>query len=342
MASRHQARAPESSISVDLTESNPEKAVDRRRAVPPTVRDPDDEPPRRTQTEDRLFKRMNRLEANIRKEFNQKVADQDAKHQREISALREENERLQVERGENREATEAHEAAMLALTKELEAANEKGDSALAAQITARMIRADGEYHAKLSGTKQRADGAKTKTSDDPNLQPQEQRRTGPTAAGARFIKANEEWWDDEEFSIEKQAASQIYVDLTSKDGFEANSDETFKEVAKRLKAKFPRLEIKAHGVRKLASDPDDGNQGDDDADLGDPDDGDPDDPPVRRAAAARLADRGPAGNANRNNQRRTLTPQEIKTMRSVGLNPDDDKDVVAFTREIQAADQARV
>jgi hypothetical protein len=338
MASRIQTQRSEGQISVDLSESNPDKAVDRRRSVAASVRDDDGEP-RRTKTEDALFKRMNRFEKNIRKEFDQKQADSEARHQREISALREENERLSLERGENKEAADAHEAAMALLTKELEAANEKGDSALAAQITAKMIKADGEYHAKLTGTKQRADGAKKAApTQDPNLQQQVQRRTGPTAAGARFIKANEDWWDDPEFEIEKQAASQLYVNLTTQDGFEANSDETFKEVAKRLKVKFPTLEIQMHGVRKVRGPDDDADPDDDDEGLDDQADAQL----QRRAAAARVTDRGPASQGTRSREtRRTLTPAEIKTMRDVGLNPENDRDVVAFTREIQAADAAR-
>lgn len=126
---------------------------------------------------------------------------------------------------------------------------------------------------------------------------------------------------------------------------EANSDETFREVAKRMKAKFPRLAV-VDGKRRSV-DPGDGED-DDDLDLdarggdgGGDDDLDRDqDQHRRRAPAANLQDRGNNGNRRNSGNRRTLTQQEIGTMKKVGMNPDNDKDVVQFLREAVAMEQS--
>lgn len=361
MANDNQARrTPEREVSVDLSEGDPAKAVSRRAAksdIGSQVRDDDDRgnrgTPKRTKTEEEIFKRMNRMQRNLTKQFDQRFADQEAKHQREIAALRRTGgDGVQLDR-DAQALKDAHEKAMEELTAKLAEANEKGDSAEAARITAKMIKADGEYHAKLSGTAVRRDAGGA----DPNAgagagagggEGGGTKRAGPTPAGSRFILANEDWWEDAEFYLEKGYASDVFLKLINEEGFTSNSDETFKEVAKRVKAKFPNLEVKIAGGKRVDLE---GGEGDgDDLGGGDgdgPGDGDDDDDEEaqrqqqqqRRAASARIADRGAAGGRN-NGNRRTLTSQEMKTMRSVGLNPENDKDVVSFMREAVALENA--
>lgn len=334
---RASRRAPETVISVDLSESDGTKAVTRQTRpadIAASVRDDQGGGDRQNYSpaERKMFTRMSRFQKNISKQFDQKLADQEARHQQELSALRKQYEGVSVERQGDAEAASAHEKAMKLLEEKLAAANEKGDSIEAARITKEMIQADGAYHAKLSGTKQRADtggGAGGGTQ-----QQQQQRPAGPTPAGSRFILANEEWWEDPEFAIEKQAASTIYLELMNNEGYEANSDETFAEVAKRLKAKFRDLPVVA-GKRGRQAEPGDGDDDDDD-DLDQRDRDQDRGQNRRRAPAAAMQDRGEPSQRRQSGNRRTLTDQEITTMKKVGMNPDNDKDVVQFLREAVA------
>lgn len=354
MANENQARrTPEREISVDLSEGDPSKAVTRKAArsdIASQVRDDDDRGSarggKRSKTEEELFKRMTRMQRSMTKQFTQQLADAEAKHQREIAAIRQGGgSGVSIDR-EAQVLKDAHEKAMAELEKQLADANEKGDSAAAASITAKMIRADGEYHAKLSGTQVRRDAGGA----DPNAggtqqQDPKQRRAGPTPAGSRFILANEDWWEDPDFAIEKAYSSEIFLKLLNEEGFDSNSDETFKEVARRMKDKFPKLDIRVAGGKAL-----DEGGGDDNGGSG-PGDGDDDDdeearqqerqPQQRqRAPAGRFADRG-AGQGRNDGSRRTLTTAEMSTMRKVGLNPDSDKDVLSFLREAVAMENAR-
>jgi hypothetical protein len=340
MADRSQARAATAAsetaeISVDLNEPDPDKAVERRQSVASQVRDNQEgaqgeKPYSRADRE--LFKRMSRFQRNIQKSFDQKLADQQARHQQEIADLRKSYETIKVERGGDEAAASAHETKMKELTEKLAAANERGDSAEAARITAEMIKADGAYHAKISGASQRRDtSGDDRTSSTTTTTARQS--AGPTAAGSRFILANEEWWHDPEYQIEKDAASKFYIQLIQDEGYDANDDETFREVAKRLKSKFPALEVQTR--RGRAADPDedleDDEEGDNRSRRRDADDERPR-PPPRRAAAANFQDRGGDGGRA---QRATLDAKDIKTMRDANMDPDNNGHVLAFLREKQ-------
>lgn len=322
-------RAPETEISVDLSQSDPTKAVDRRNKpadIAASVRD-DEDGTRRSPTEKHMMKRLNRLQKNITSQFDQKLADQEARHQQELTKLRESYQGVSVERQGDAEAATAHERAMKAFEEQLAAANEKGDSAAAARITVEMVKADGAYHAKLAGTKQRADttgAAAAKT-----LPAAAEKPRGPTPAGARFILANEDWWEDPDYAIEKGAAGQIYIALMNDEGYEANSDDTFEEVARRLKVKFPKLGVVAGKGRRGPED----EPEDDDEDARQREDRGQH---RRRAPAGAIQDRGEASSRRQSGNRRSLSAQEIDTMRKVGLSPDNDRDVVQFMREANA------
>jgi hypothetical protein len=347
MANEARARsAPEREVTVDLSQADPAKAIERRApSIASQVRDDDDRgnqrgAPKRSKTEEELFKRMTRMQKSLTRQFDQKLADQQATHQRELADLRTKYETgVEVERGST-QLKDAHEKAMAELEKQLAEANEKGDSAAIARLTTAMIKADGEYHARLTGTKVRPDVTGKEPNNGGQQQQRQQQAKGPTPAGSRFILANEGWWEDPEFAVEKQAASTIFLDLVQNEGFADNSEETFKEVAKRLKAKFVHLDVVAPGGKKVRTDegPGDGDddEGDEEAGQGGDDRGQSQ---QRRAAAASITDRGNGGRFD-NRNRRTLTAEELKTMRSVGLSPDNDKDVIQFLREIVSMEQS--
>jgi hypothetical protein len=339
-------RSSEREISVDLSAADPSKAVTRRAKndISDAVRDTagargTDHSGARTKAEKDMFKRMSRLERNLTQQFDQRQAARDAEHQRELSAMRERLDKVQVDRSGDDAADAAHEAAIGALKDQLAAAYEKGDSAASADITLKISKLDAQFWAKkaqAAGVVQRDAPADKGKGAPQGEQPNARAGKGPTVAGSRFIKANEDWWDDPAYEIEQAAANTIFLRLVNEEGFDAKSDETFKEVAKQVKAKFPDLEIR--GGRDDPEDDPDAGAGDEGDDARQRDNRGA---PRRQAAAASLQDRGPAGNRDRNLNRRTLTDQEIQTMRDCRLDPDNDRDVVQFLKEAIALDKAQ-
>ena len=336
------SREPETDVEVDLGEPDPSKAVSRRprnNIAAEARAEADDSPKPRTKAEKELFKRMSRFERNLTKQFDQQRAEDEARHQRELTELRQ-----QVQGGvrrdtDNGDAADAeHERQIKDLRDKLVAAQDRGDSATVADLTVQISRLDNRYWA------QKAAKAGQVTREQAPAQTQAQTGTrgrtsngtsaGPTLAGARFMTANEDWWADPQFKVEKGAASTIYVELVNEEGFEADSDETFREVAKRLKKKFPHLEVHAHGER---------DQDEDDDDRGAIDEGETQHRnPRRNAPTGNISDRGGVSLSQRmvgGNSKRSLTEKEKGTMRAAGLNPDNDRDVMAFVREIVAAER---
>lgn len=327
MADKDQARgSPEKEISVDLNAADESKAVTRRSVsdIARAARDDEDKP--RTRAEKDLFKRMSRLERNLERQFTQREAETEARHQRELSELRARVDRVSLEGTDSTDKVDAaHETAMNALKEKLAAAYERGDSVASADITREMSTLDAKYWAKKAS----AAGVTTRESAaSPGAAAKPVANTGPTAAGARFIRANEDWWDEPEFIAEKAAANALYWELVNSEGFDAKDDETYKEVAKRMKAKFPAL-----AVRPGRRGPDDDDDEDDDARQ--------ETRQQRRAPTTRMEDRGGAATVHRGADRRTLTPQERKTMIDCRLDPDNDRDVVQFVREAAAFEAAQ-
>lgn len=323
----------ETRISVDMNAADPTKAVTRSKSdIGEGVRDNADSGDRpRTKAERDMFKRMTRLEQNLTRQFDQRAANREAEWQREKSELQQKIDKLSVDRTGDDAADAAHETAIGALKDKLAAANEKGDSAAAADVTAQMSRLDAQFWAKkatAAGVVQREDKGTGAAAGAPAAGAARAGK-GPTAAGSRFITANDAWWDDPDYEMEQAAANQVYLRLVQQEGFDPKDDETFKEVAKQVKAKFPKLAIRAG--RKDPEDDDD----DDDVRQGA-------DQSQRRAPAANLADRGDAGAGNRNRSTsRTLTAEEMKTMRDCRLDPENDRDVVQFLREAQSLEAAQ-
>lgn len=330
------ARTSETRITVDMNAADPNKAVTRTSAdIASAVRDDADvdQPKGRTKAEKDLFKRMGRLERNLTRQFDQRQAERDAEHQRQISELQAKLDKVSVDRSGDDAADAAHEAALNVLKDKLAAAHEKGDSAASAEITLQISQLDAKFWAK----KAQAAGVVTRETAAPEKDkgtaaaPQRAGK-GPTAAGSRFITANEEWWDDPAYEAEQSTANTVYLRLVEKEGFDPKSDETFKEVAKQLKAKFPKLDV--HAGREDGPGDDDGDD-DDEARQRARGDDTQGQGRQRRAAAGRLEDRGPVTNANRGGTR-TLSKEEIATMQACRLDPNNDRDVVQFLREAAA------
>ena len=329
MADRDQRGEPsETQISVDLNAADPTKAVTRRSSADLGREARDGQEGGRTKAEKDLFKRMNRLERNLGRQFDQKMAEQQAAHQREIAAMQERLKAAGLDRdGAADAADEAHQAAMKKLEDALAAAYERGDSVETAKITRQMSELDGKYWAK------KAQSAGVTTRESTTTQPPAagNQNRGPTVAGSRFIKANADWWEDPDFNVETAAANAIYIDLVNNQGFDPKDDETFKEVGKQLKAKFPSLAVKAG---RRGADPDDDETDDEE------EEGRPERQETRRnAASGRFEDRG-AGDGRSRGGPRILTALEIKTMRDCRLDPDNDRDVAQFVREAQALEEA--
>lgn len=345
MANRNQAQSPETVISVDTNAADPAKAVTRQNAdLAAAARGDDDGRGRRkTPLEEQMMKRMNRLGKNLERQFDQRLATEQAAWQRQRSELTAEIARLKVEGGgSDDKADQAHEAAINALKEKLEAAYEKGDSKASAAITLEISQLDAKYWAKKAAAAGQTTRESAAADGSGTRQQQQTERKGPTVAGSRFIKANADWWEDPEYLAENASANAIFLDLVNNEGFDAKSEETFVEVAKRLKAKFPELEVKAG---RKGGDPDDaddeGDEDDDDADARSQnrDRGDDNARGTRRAAAGGFQDRGQANNRNRGGQQ-TLTSADIETMKACRLDPDNDKDVVQFMRERTALEAA--
>lgn len=339
MARENQASsASEIAISVDMNEADTSKAVTRRNAadIAQGVRDDAEDRPR-TKAEKELFKRMGRLERNLTKQFDQQRAADQAEHQRELSALRERLDKVNVERGGQDDAADAaHDVAIGVLKDKLAAAYEKGDSQASADITLQISKLDAQFWAKKAAaagvtTREAAGAAETaRRHEQQRLSPQQEGRRdqGPTAAGARFIKANDEWWEDPDFHVETAAANAIYLNLVN-EGFDAKDSETYKEVAKQMKVKFPSLDVQSGRKGRAADDADDENgetQGNERQER-------------HPAAAVRMEDRGASSHYNRGGAR-TLTKQEIETMKACRLDPESDKDVVTFLKEAVALESA--
>lgn len=340
------ATPPETGISVDLSEADPSKAVDRRGTTARSdiaqgrEQEREDRGASRTPAERDMFKRMSRMQRNMGKQFDQRVAAMQAEHQRETADLRTRLDKLTVERGGGADAAAdaAHEAAINALKGELEQAYEKGDSAKSAEITLKISKLDAQFWAKkaqAAGQVQREEGTAADRQQRERQGTERQgggRATGPTVAGSAFIQANADWWEDPDFQVEKDAANAMFVRLRDEEGFDANDAETFKEITRRLKDKFPDLEIHSGARRRSAAD-------DDDEDDLDEEERRETRQSTRRAPSARLEDRGAAGDRQRSN-RRTLTSVEMETMRKCGLDPDKDRDVVQFLREVIAEESS--
>jgi len=237
------AQEAEPVITVDLGQSDPNKAVQRStRPRSDIARSVNDDEGGEENTDTRtngwaerskeVNRRLARQARSLNRTFDQKLADREAEHQRQLSDLRKDMDKLTLERGsgDQAKADADHERAMGELRTKLEAAIEAGNSAQQAQLTADMQRLEAKYWASkaaAAGVVQR----EQRTEQERQQQQRPAPKAGqPTAAGSRFILANEVWWEDPDYAIEKQAAGLIFAQLRDEEDYDANSDDTFKAI----------------------------------------------------------------------------------------------------------------
>lgn len=277
----------------------------------------------------------------IQRKYDQQLAEQEARHQRELRDVRGEVDRLKARSdGDGGSASEAaHESAMRDLEAKLTKAMEDGNSQEAARINREMARKEAEFwnartSAVMGGDQQRRD---QRSDDRGQDQTQQQQRRQPSRAGIAFTEANE-WWDDPDYYVEKQAANAIFGRLVEEEGADPEDPGTYRRVAKRLAKKFPELEIELPGRRR---------DDDDEDDEDDDDDGGTRSGAKRRAAEAPVQHtrhRDPDYRPSRRAGEQHLSQRDLDTMRSIGLDPDNEKHLLHFAqgkRETEDMEMAR-
>lgn len=281
---------------------------------------------------------VNKRIGRITRKYDQQLAEQEARHQREMRELSDRVNSLKTTRGgEGGNADEAaHEREMAALQKDYERALENGDSTKAAELHRQMTAKEAKFWhdrtvATMGGDKGRRD---SKRQDDGSQDDRgQQQRRQPSRAGLAFTEAND-WWDDPDYKVEKAGANAIFATMIDEEGYDPDDPRTYAKLAKRLGKKFKNLEIVVPG-----------RDDDDDEDEDDDDDGD-DDASTRRGARARASQaavhsvsrRDDARPARRNGQMH-LTEADFSTMRQIGLNPDNNDHCMEFALGKREAEQ---
>lgn len=322
---------------VNLDEKDSAKAIERHQeqALPPSEDLDGDEVSAAPRTADsrEWRRRVRRVENRLQRGFDQKVAEIEARHQRELRDLRGDVDGLKTRRSEDPDTSAldaAHESAMAAMQTALENAIEKGDSPKAAELTRKMARAENEYWAKKRGASDE-ELRRQKERDSQREQrrqrdTEEERRDEVTPEGQRFMDMNDDWWGDEDFEIETQAAIVIDRQLM-REHSDPKSPAHYRKLAKRLREKFPDLEVKVRKAR--------------DEDLDDEDDDEEEDmgtrqrSKTRRPAVPGFRDNGQAEGLQtraRNGRRVTLTQEDRANMRRFNLDPENDGDVSHYAR----------
>ena len=304
------AEAVTEEIEVDTAVADPAKAVQRQRA---------DEPRHKQIAKDidrRVTSLVRKSEERMSRQFNQDKADLEARLQREMRELRDENQALKS-RTETATGDAAHDAEIAKLTEQLEAALEAGDSKKAAQLQTLIARKEAQYIASKTGIKQSERVSERKTEQEPAEKPKQK----GSARAQEFIEATE-WWDDPKFVAERGAANAIHAQLVA-EGSDPESDAHYKRINKRLKAKFPTLKL---------TDPDELGFTPVDSFVDDEDDEDEIEPQPRgRAPVQNFVDRG-SSNQNQRQRGVKLTPQDIEMIRSMKLDPNNDAVVAQYAK----------
>lgn len=313
----------ETGIRVDLDSDDPKTQVTRAKPRAAASPRPKNWGAERADTSREVKKRIARIESR----FNQQLAEQQAEFQRQLA---ERDKRIDGMRPTS-EATssddQAHETAMAKMQADLEDAQERGDSKAVAKITADMSRAEGRFWA-MKAAKQ---GVTDKTNDKgtaPTTQTTTQpAKTQPTKAGVAWAKANGDWWNDTHDDVATDArnyANSIFQRKRA-DGEDHEDPAFYEEIGALVRKRFPELEVKSAMRSQRRDDADDDyDEGDVPADQDDRVHRNP-----RRQAPPQMPNRGDVPRGQRLQQ---LTRDDIKTMREVGMNPDDNKHVVQFLR----------
>jgi hypothetical protein len=314
-------------MEVDLDATDPSKAVDRTRG---SILSSGKTESTEASEEDKFLDRSRAVKkrmARMQRSFDQKTAEQQAEFQRQLAERDERLQRLEARREESGPAADeaAHETEMKSLEKQHEAALEKGDSAEATRLAREMAKKEAAFATKktmafVEQSNKSRETAATKTAAAAAAPARAAPKT--PAAAQEFIDANIDWWEDEEFQVERSAAEVLHRKLIE-EGSDPDSRSHYVKLNKRLKAKFPTLEISSP-----VADEDDDDEAEEPAETR-----------GKRARAPTVGvDRGPPSQGGGNRVR--LTPEDVANMRSFGLNPDDNKTVLRYTREKQASEAA--
>jgi hypothetical protein len=254
-------------------------------------------------------KRIGRMQRS----FDQRMADQQAEFQRQLSAQRDEFIKLRAPTDAGADADEkTHDEAVALLQEALEAAQERGDSKAVARTTAELSTLNAKYWsaktAKMTGSP--ATAAKTAPSG----------ARQPTQAGKKWTDANTEWWNDitdTDSASARGMANNLHAKFIS-EGSDPNTDAHYEKIRRLIAKRFPEVNTITTVKRKELDD--EGEDVDTEADEG----------AARRVVQPRIQDRG--NPSNRRSNVRTLSAKDLKDMRAVNLDPNNNKHVVAYLK----------
>lgn len=310
-------------IRVDLDNADSSKAVLRTRVKTAAPKKPSSWAEASNDKSADVKKRIQRIE----RRFNQTLADQEAAHQRQLAEMRKEFEGRFTKTDDTSTADEsAHQKVMDKFEADLEEAQERGDSKAVAKITREMTQADNRFWAaqtakKAAATTPTAATTTTTAAARPNGDGGGSKHT---KAGVAWANANGSWWNDtsdDNANDARSYANNLHKRMLA-DGEDPEDADYFERIGEQVKKRFPEIDVKSPGKKSRA-------RGEDDDDA---DGVDEDAPSVRHVAATRLPNRG---EAPPNSRLATLTRQDLATMRSVGLNPDNNKHCIEFLRSKQ-------
>lgn len=276
----------------------------------------------------------------VTRSFEQQMADQEARHQREIAAVREEMGRLNGRREEPTNDDAAHERKMDQLEAEYQAALEEGDSAKAAKKQREMSRVEAEYWAKKTNAAVQGSSEAGGAGKDKGATPTDKRgepgtgRYAPTKQGLDWANANNHWWNsksDEDGEAATAYANTLFRRLID-EGEDKNSPAFYEAIGEKVAKRFPELHVQVRLGKRRPADDDEGDEAGSDRGF------DPD----RRGRAPVVNGGDSTGNpAPRHGPGvRTLNNADQKTMRAMGLDPANNKHVMTFLREKESAGAA--
>lgn len=328
----HDARLDaDAPITVDLKESDLKKSI--KRTDPDQQAEADAAPARATRgagksrTND-LAKRFGRLQ----RQFDQRLAENEAKWQRELRDRDEKIERLSARRIDTRSDADegAHDRKISDLEAQLADAMEKGESTKAARLQSQISEEHARYMAAQTA-KQMGEAydrdQEQRRSKDTGDEREPRRATGPTRLGRRFIGANADWWDDPDYRIERMAAVEIDKELLADDELDPNEPEYYEELQARLEEKFPDLDVELPTSRSAR------RAREEEEELEERPRGRQVQRPVRGGAVSAAANRGNDAPRRRNGVVR-LNAQQLENMRAFNLDPENDKHVSAYAAEV--------
>jgi hypothetical protein len=325
-------------------------AKDSVQRIPDDHREDADLPPNEDADEPSRSERFLERSQGVRKritrmtrQFSQQMADQEARFQRQLADLKQQNDRLRVQRNSPDVDEAAHNAKITALQNDLAAAYESGDTKKQAEITTKIAQLQGAFESAKRAALMGRERSDDRGTDDPNAarRPADNREGGPTREARKWMRSNREWWDDPEFAVEKQAAI-IFDNELMDDGSDPNDPEHYDEMSEMLVKKFPHMKefLMAPGERRRARD-------DDDDDFDDEEDADDLDTRASRGNQRGRRERRPpvpafnGRSAERGNQpaRRgrtvTLSREQRANMITFGLDPNNDDHVREYAKSAE-------